>query len=46
MGVCHLIDFQVRSEVIDDEASTVYTAGAIVTVTVTLVTKRYENIIW
>ncbi|XP_039294066.1 translocation protein SEC63 homolog [Nilaparvata lugens] len=31
-----LIDFQVRSEVIDDEASTVYTAGAIVTVTVTL----------
>ncbi|PNF30988.1 Translocation protein SEC63-like protein [Cryptotermes secundus] len=31
------IDFQVRSEVIDDENPTVYTAGAIVTVTVTLV---------
>ncbi|XP_046392377.1 translocation protein SEC63 homolog [Ischnura elegans] len=31
-----LVDFQVRSEVIDDEAPTVYTAGAIVTVTVSL----------
>ncbi|GLH14484.1 AAEL007987-PA, partial [Gryllus bimaculatus] len=36
MGKMPYIDFQVRSEVIDDENPTVYTAGAIVTVTVTL----------
>jgi translocation protein SEC63 len=37
IGKMPYIDFQVRSEVIDDENPTVYTAGAIVTVTVTLV---------
>ncbi|XP_011506359.1 PREDICTED: translocation protein SEC63 homolog [Ceratosolen solmsi marchali] len=36
LGNMPFIDFKVRSEVIDDENSTVYTAGAIVTVTVTL----------
>ncbi|KAJ9579934.1 hypothetical protein L9F63_004407, partial [Diploptera punctata] len=37
LGNMPYIDFQVRSEVIDDENPTVYTAGAIVTVTVTLI---------
>lgn len=36
VGKMPYIDFQVQSEVIDDENPTVYTAGAIVTVTVTL----------
>ncbi|KAK9503190.1 hypothetical protein O3M35_011812 [Rhynocoris fuscipes] len=43
-GRMPLIDLQVRSEVIDDEASTVYTAGAIVTVTVTLVRKNMKTL--
>lgn len=43
-GRMPLIDFQVRSEVIDDEASTVYTAGAIVTVTVTLIRKDMKTL--
>lgn len=43
-GQMPLIDFQVRSEVIDDEASTVFTAGAIVTVSVTLVRKEMKII--
>jgi len=37
IGKMPYVDFQVRSEVIDDENPTVYTAGAIVTVTVTLI---------
>ncbi|XP_069688937.1 translocation protein SEC63 homolog isoform X2 [Periplaneta americana] len=37
VGKMPCIDFQVRSEVIDDENPTEYTAGAIVTVTVTLI---------
>ncbi|KAL1131935.1 hypothetical protein AAG570_011546 [Ranatra chinensis] len=37
VGKMPLIDFQVRTEVIDDEASNVITAGSIVTVTVTLI---------
>ncbi|XP_050539274.1 translocation protein SEC63 homolog [Daktulosphaira vitifoliae] len=36
LGRMPYIDFKVRCEVIDDEATTVYTAGAIVTVTVQL----------
>jgi len=36
LGRMPYIDFKVRCEVIDDEATTVYTAGAIVTVTVHL----------
>ncbi|XP_071455654.1 translocation protein SEC63 homolog [Hetaerina americana] len=40
VGRMPLVDFQVRSEVIDDEAPTVYTAGAIVTVTVSLVRRN------
>ncbi|XP_049794094.1 translocation protein SEC63 homolog [Schistocerca serialis cubense] len=36
-GKMPYIEFKVRSEVIDDENPTVYTAGAIVTVTVTLI---------
>lgn len=44
VGKMPLIDFQVRSEVIDDEASTVYTAGAIVTVTVTLIRRDMSTL--
>ncbi|XP_063220151.1 translocation protein SEC63 homolog [Bacillus rossius redtenbacheri] len=39
-----LVDFQVVSEVIDDENPTVVTAGAIVTVTVTLVRKNMSDL--
>lgn len=39
LGNMPYIDFKVRSEVIDDENPTVYTAGAIVTVTVSLTRK-------
>ncbi|XP_014288727.1 translocation protein SEC63 homolog [Halyomorpha halys] len=45
VGKMPLIDFQVRSEVIDDEASTVYTAGAIVTVTVTLIRRDMSTLL-
>lgn len=45
VGKMPLIDLQVKSEVIDDEASTVYTAGAIVTVTVTLVRKDMSTLL-
>lgn len=38
------IDFQVRCEVIDDEASTVFTAGAIVTVTVVLKRRNLSEV--
>ncbi|XKL64210.1 hypothetical protein PGB90_004296 [Kerria lacca] len=38
------IDFQVRCEVIDDEASTVFTAGAIVTVTVLLKRRNLSEV--
>lgn len=40
VGKMPLVDFQVQSEVMDDEAPTVYTAGAIVTVTVSLVRRN------
>lgn len=36
LGKMPLIDFSIRCEVVDDEDSNVVTAGAIVTVTVTL----------
>ncbi|CAG2062441.1 unnamed protein product [Timema podura] len=39
-----LIEFNVVSEVIDDENPTVYTAGAIVTVTVTLIRKNMSEL--
>uniref|UniRef100_A0A0A9ZBA8 J domain-containing protein n=3 Tax=Lygus hesperus TaxID=30085 RepID=A0A0A9ZBA8_LYGHE len=44
VGRMPLIDFQVRSEVIDDEASTVFTAGAIVTVSCTLIRKDMQTL--
>ncbi|XP_014251168.1 translocation protein SEC63 homolog [Cimex lectularius] len=43
-GKMPLIDMQVRSEVVDDEASTEITAGAIVTVTVTLERKDMNSL--
>ncbi|KAH0956699.1 hypothetical protein HN011_007422 [Eciton burchellii] len=44
LGNMPYIDFKVRSEVIDDENPTVYTAGAIVTVTVSLTRKNMRNL--
>ncbi|OXU27217.1 hypothetical protein TSAR_007043 [Trichomalopsis sarcophagae] len=44
LGNMPFIDFKVRSEVIDDENSTEYTAGAIVTVTVTLTRKDMAHL--
>ncbi|XP_029167559.1 translocation protein SEC63 homolog [Nylanderia fulva] len=44
LGNMPYIDFKVRSEVIDDENPTVYTAGAIVTVTVSLTRKDMKHL--
>lgn len=44
LGNMPYIEFKVRSEVIDDENPTVYTAGAIVTVTVSLTRKDMRNL--
>ncbi|KAL6430446.1 hypothetical protein ACFW04_007813 [Cataglyphis niger] len=44
LGNMPYIDFKVRSEVIDDENPTVYTAGAIVTVTVSLTRKDMRHL--
>ncbi|XP_066991282.1 translocation protein SEC63 homolog [Anabrus simplex] len=44
VGEMPYIDFRVRSEVIDDENPTVYTAGAIVTVTVTLIRNNLSGL--
>lgn len=44
LGSLPFVDFKVRSEVIDDENPTVYTAGAIVTVTVTLSRKDMNHL--
>ncbi|CAK9804102.1 Translocation protein SEC63 homolog [Anthophora quadrimaculata] len=44
LGSMPYIEFKVRSEVIDDENPTVYTAGAIVTVTVSLTRKDMKNL--
>lgn len=44
LGRMPLIDFNVRCEVMDDENSNVVTAGAIVTVTVTLVRKNMKDL--
>ncbi|GAB1861954.1 Translocation protein SEC63-like protein [Camponotus japonicus] len=44
LGNMPYIDFKVRSEVIDDENPTVYTAGAIVTVTVSLTRKNMRHL--
>lgn len=43
LGKMPLIDFSIRCEVVDDEDSNVVTAGAIVTVTVTLVRRSMEE---
>ncbi|XP_076296029.1 translocation protein Sec63 [Lasioglossum baleicum] len=44
LGSMPYIDFKVRSEVIDDENPTVYTVGAIVTVTVSLTRKDMRHL--
>nr|XP_014095299.1 translocation protein SEC63 homolog [Bactrocera oleae] len=44
LGKLPLIDFSIRCEVIDDENTNVVTAGAIVTVTVTLVRKDMKTL--
>ncbi|XP_046410511.1 translocation protein SEC63 homolog [Neodiprion pinetum] len=44
LGSMPYIEFKVRSEVIDDENPTVYTAGAIVTVTVSLTRKDMKHL--
>lgn len=44
LGKMPLIDFSIRCEVIDDENTNVVTAGAIVTVTVTLVRKNMKEL--
>ncbi|XP_076676846.1 translocation protein Sec63 [Andrena cerasifolii] len=44
LGRMPYIDFKVRSEVIDDENPTVYTTGAIVTVTVSLTRKDMKEL--
>ncbi|XP_015595625.1 translocation protein SEC63 homolog [Cephus cinctus] len=44
LGNMPYIEFKVRSEVIDDENPTVYTAGAIVTVTVSLTRKDMRTL--
>ncbi|XP_061398971.1 translocation protein SEC63 homolog [Musca vetustissima] len=44
LGKMPLIDFSIRCEVIDDENTNVVTAGAIVTVTVTLVRKDMKTL--
>ncbi|XP_003702349.1 translocation protein Sec63 [Megachile rotundata] len=44
LGNMPYIEFKVRSEVIDDENPTVYTAGAIVTVTVSLTRKDMKHL--
>lgn len=44
LGKMPLIDFSIRCEVIDDENTNVVTAGAIVTVTVTLVRKDMRTL--
>ncbi|XP_014214018.1 translocation protein SEC63 homolog [Copidosoma floridanum] len=44
LGNMPFVDFKVRSEVIDDENSNVYTAGALVTVTVTLTRKNMSHL--
>ncbi|CAD7082952.1 unnamed protein product [Hermetia illucens] len=44
LGKMPLIDFSIRCEVIDDENTNVVTAGAIVTVTVTLVRKNMKDL--
>lgn len=44
LGSMPYIEFKVRSEVIDDENPTVYTAGAIVTVTVSLTRKDMKEL--
>lgn len=44
LGKMPLIDFSIRCEVIDDENPNVVTAGAIVTVTVTLVRKNMKEL--
>jgi len=43
-GKMPLIDFQVRTEVIDDEVSTVITVCSVVTVTVTLIRKEMKSL--
>ncbi|CAD7004635.1 translocation protein SEC63 homolog [Ceratitis capitata] len=44
LGKLPLIDFSIRCEVIDDENTNVVTAGAIVTVTVTLIRKDMKTL--
>ncbi|XP_066591579.1 translocation protein SEC63 homolog [Prorops nasuta] len=44
LGSLPYIEFKIRSEVIDDENPTVYTAGAIVTVTVSLTRKDMKHL--
>lgn len=44
LGLMPLIDFSIRCEVVDDENSNVVTAGAIVTVTVTLVRRNMKEL--
>ncbi|XP_005185645.1 translocation protein SEC63 homolog [Musca domestica] len=44
LGKMPLIDFSIRCEVIDDENTNVVTAGAIVTVTVTLIRKDMKTL--
>lgn len=44
LGSMPYIEFKVRSEVIDDENPTVYTAGAVVTVTVSLTRKDMRHL--
>lgn len=44
LGRMPLIDFSIRCEVVDDENSNVVTAGAIVTVTVTLVRRNMKEL--
>lgn len=44
LGKMPSIDFSIRCEVIDDENTNVVTAGAIVTVTVTLIRKDMKTL--